>query len=72
MRSGFPRRSRKTGRWSGPSGASSEVTDELQGQPFERNAAPQSGAGTSFSVRQVAHVLGLAEATLKRMPNRAA
>jgi len=48
-------------------GVVEEVTDELQGQPFERNAAPQSGAGTSFSVRQVAHVLGLAEATLKRI-----
>jgi len=48
-------------------GVVEEVTDELQGQPFEPSAAPPPSAGTSFSVRQVAHVLGLAEATLKRI-----
>jgi PAS domain S-box-containing protein len=48
-------------------GVVEEVTDDLQGQPFEPNTAPPPSAGTSFSVRQVAHVLGLAEATLKRI-----
>jgi PAS domain S-box-containing protein len=48
-------------------GVVEEVTEELRGQRLESNGAPQSGAGTSFSVRQVAHVLGLAEATLKRI-----
>jgi len=48
-------------------GVVEEVTDDLQGQPFEPTGAPPASAGSSFSVRQVAHVLGLAEATLKRI-----
>ncbi len=48
-------------------GVVEEVTDDLQGQPLEPTGAPPASAGSSFSVRQVAHVLGLAEATLKRI-----
>jgi PAS domain S-box-containing protein len=48
-------------------GVVEDVTDDLQRQPVEPNEAPSSGAGTSFSIRQVAHVLGVAEATLKRI-----
>ena len=48
-------------------GVVEEVTDDLQGQTFEPNHAPPSSEGTSFSIRQVAHVLGVAEATLKRI-----
>src|SRR6267143_364987 len=48
-------------------GVVEEVTDDLQGQTFEPNHASPSSEGTSFSIRQVAHVLGVAEATLKRI-----
>jgi PAS domain S-box-containing protein len=48
-------------------GVIEEVTDDLQGQTFEPNHAPPSSEDTSFSIRQVAHVLGVAEATLKRI-----
>ena len=48
-------------------GVCEDVSADLQRQPLKPEDASSSGAGTSFSIRQVAHVLGLAEATLKRI-----
>jgi PAS domain S-box-containing protein len=47
-------------------GVVDDITGDRQGQA-EPQAAPGQPAGKSFSLRQVAHILGIAEVTVKRI-----